>query len=432
MDFAPATASGIAAIFVIFTQLPFAIAITSILVIPIGVLIVYRQITTQKGIRVELNETKANMDGTIVELLGGIETIRALDSVAIESDRIDHHSECLRRKEMNHHKSMAFYDCLKFLNEAIFSVVVIAVSVILASQGTISIGSILTTYLCFTQLTGPLRELHRILDEFSECMVLSRDYFSLLNIPVDFSYEMKRNENINLANGEIQIRNMNFSYPEKPEECVITNMNLTIPKGQFLGIAGPSGCGKSSLIKILAKLEPANGDVTIAGYSLREICREDLSDSIAYVPQTPFLIAGTIYHNICYGLKRETTLEEVKEAARRACIAETIESLPGKYDFLLSEGGKNLSGGQRQRIAIARIFLRNPKILILDEATSALDNNSEKYIQSEIEKLKEETGTTILSIAHRLTTLRNCDRIIVMEKGVIVQSGTYESLFNQG
>lgn len=103
---------------------------------------------------------------------------------------------------MNHHKAMAFYDCLKFLNEAIFSVVVIAVSVILAFQGTISIGSILTTYLCFTQLTGPLRELHRILDEFSECMVLSRDYFSLLNIPVDFSYEMKRNENINLANGE--------------------------------------------------------------------------------------------------------------------------------------------------------------------------------------------------------------------------------------
>ena len=149
---------------------------------------------------------------------------------------------------------------------------------------------------------------------------------------------------------------------------------------------------------------------------------------IALVPQNPFLIAGTIYENICYGLDREISLLEVEEAARKAYIYEFIESLPDKFETAVSEGGNNLSGGQKQRIAIARIFLRKPEILILDEATSALDNTSEKHIQMEIERMKEEQNMTIISIAHRLTTLKNCDRIIVLHKGNIEQTGRYDDL----
>jgi len=143
------------------------------------------------------------------------------------------------------------------------------------------------------------------------------------------------------------------------------------------------------------------------------------------------LIAGTIFENICYGLEREVSLEEVEEAAKKAYIFDYINGLPEKFDSVISEGGNNLSGGQRQRIAIARVFLRKPKILILDEATSALDNTSEKYIQREIEKLQEENETTIISIAHRLSTLKNCDRIIVLNKGKIEQSGKYDELIEQ-
>lgn len=157
MDFAPAVTTGIAAVVTIFFQLPPLVACLVVLVIPVGTFIVFRQISTQKGIRVELMDTKAEMDGTMVELLGGIETIRTLDSAGTESERILYRSEGLRKKEMRHHKAMAFYDCLKFVNEAFFSVLVIGISV-------------LTAYLCFTQLTGPLRELHRILDEFSESL----------------------------------------------------------------------------------------------------------------------------------------------------------------------------------------------------------------------------------------------------------------------
>lgn len=189
MDFAPAVASGVAAIAVIFSQLPLPVALAIILVIPVGTFIVLRQITTQKGIRVELMNTRAAMDGTMVELLGGIETIRVLDSAGMEAERIGERSERLRQKEMKHHKAMAFYDCLKFINEAVFNVLVIAVTVLLAARGEISIGTVLTSYLCFTQLTGPLRELHRILDEFSESLVLAEDYFRIAGIPRDFSYQ---------------------------------------------------------------------------------------------------------------------------------------------------------------------------------------------------------------------------------------------------
>lgn len=428
MDFAPAVTTGLAAIVTIFMQLPVAVACLVILVIPVGTFIVFRQISTQKGIRVELMETKAEMDGTMVELLGGIETIRTLDSAQTEGERIRDRSEQLRRKEMRHHKAMAFYDCLKFVNEAVFSVLVIGISVLLASHGVITIGTVLTAYLCFTQLTGPLRELHRILDEFSESIVLAEDYFSMIELPLDFSYEPLPAPADKITGNQVQLHDVRFSYPEKPAQDILHGIDLNIQPGQFIGIAGPSGCGKSTLIKIIDKLEQARGEVRLGGADLNRLSRQALAEQVALVPQTPFLIADTVFHNISYGMKRAVTLDEVREAARRANIAADIEQLPGGYDFVLSEGGANLSGGQRQRIALARLFLKKPKILILDEATSALDNTSEKHIQHEIEQMKTDCGTTVISIAHRLSTLQNCDEILVMDHGQIVQRGTFREL----
>ena len=418
MDFAPAVTTGLAAVVTIFTQLPVSVACLVVLVIPVGTFIVLRQIGTQKGIRVELMDTKADMDGAMVELLGGIETIR-----------IEARSEQLRKKEMRHHRAMAFYDCLKFVNEAFFSVLVIGLSVLLASRGAITVGTVLTAYLCFTQLTGPLRELHRILDEFSECVVLANDYFQLSDLPLDFSYQDEGASKARTPrDNSVTLKDVRFAYPEKPEQLILNDIVLAIPPGKFIGIAGPSGCGKSSLIKVIDKLEEAQGEVLLGGVPLDSLSRTVLAENVALVPQTPFLIADTVYHNICYGMKREVSPEEVREAARKANIAADIEQLEGGYQFVLAEGGTNLSGGQRQRIALARIFLKKPRILILDEATSALDNTSEKRIQAEIEKMKEECGTTVLSIAHRLSTLQNCDEIIVMDKGCIVQRGTYREL----
>ena len=433
MDFAPAIFNSIAAIITIFITLPITLALPMMLVIPIGVFIVLKQIKSQKGIRVELLNSKSEMDGTIVELINGIEVIRICDSLDFETNRFDNKSEFLRAKEMKHHKAMALYDCLKFINQAVFTVLVIGMSTYLATKDIISVGSVLTAYLCFNQLLKPLEELHRIFDEVSECTVLATDFFNMTEIENDFSYlpieskleDKKTDEMINMEN-------VDFYYPESEDKIILDNFNINIDKGTYIGIAGPSGCGKSSLIKSICKLEKANGTILIDDVNLNNLTRKDISKIIALVPQSPFLIAGSIYDNITYGIDREVSMDEVEEASKRAFILDYINGLPDKFETMVSEGGNNLSGGQRQRIAIARIFLRKPKILILDEATSALDNTSEKHIQEEIEKMKSENNTTIIAIAHRLTTLKNCDRIIVLNKGHIEEEGKFDELIEKG
>lgn len=432
MDFAPAIFNAIAAIITIFLTLPITLAMPMLLVIPIGVFIVLKQIKSQKGIRVELLESKSGMDGTIVELINGIEVIRICDSLDFETKRFDDKGEFLRAKEMKHHKAMAMYDCLKFINQAVFTVLVIGISTYLATKNIISVGAVLTAYLCFNQLLRPLEELHRIFDEVSECTVLATDFFKMVEIENDFSYLPIQTKSENKSTNEIiNMENITFYYSENEDKIILDNFNIDIEKGMYLGIAGPSGCGKSSLIKSICKLEKADGTIIVDDKNIDNLTRKELSKLIALVPQSPFLIAGTIFENITYGIDREVSIDEVEEAAKRAYIYDYINGLPDKFDSLVSEGGNNLSGGQRQRIAIARIFLRKPKILILDEATSALDNTSEKYIQAEIEKMKQENNTTIIAIAHRLTTLKNCDRIIVLNKGKIEEDGKFDDLIEK-
>lgn len=428
MDFAPAVFNGVAAIIVIFSQLPAQLAFLMLLVIPIGTLIVMRQISTQRGIRVQLMEEKSTMDGAVVELVNGIEVIRVTDNVNTEVNRFGNQSENLRGKEMHHHKSMAFYDCLKFVNEAIFTVLIIGVSTYLAGKGDISVGAVLTSYLCFTQLTTPLRELHRILDELSESSVLAKAYFEILDLPQDFSYNLsKAPERLLSSDSLIKIKDLNFLYDE--DKIILNGLDLEIRENEFIGLVGPSGCGKSSLIKVLLRLEDyQEGNIVVDGSDLRDLSRAEISNLMALVPQTPFLVAASIRENICYGMHRKVSEEEIYEAARRANISDFIEQLPDGYDTILAESGNNLSGGQRQRIAIARVFLRKPKILILDEATSALDNTSERFIQNEIEKMQKENHTTVISIAHRLSTLKNTDEIIVLDHGTIVQRGKFDEL----
>ena len=191
MDFAPAIFNSIAAIVVIFTTLPVKLAVLMLLVVPIGIAIVFRQIHTQKGIRVELLESKAQMDGAIVELLNGIEVIRITDSNALEEKRFTDKSEYLRSKEMRHHLQMAKYDCLKFINEIFFTVLMIGISAWLAAQGKISVGAVLTSYLCFSQLIRPLEELHRILDELSESLILAEDFFKMADIRCTLSEKLR-------------------------------------------------------------------------------------------------------------------------------------------------------------------------------------------------------------------------------------------------
>ena len=227
---------------------------------------------------------------------------------------------------------------------------------------------------------------------------------------------------------DINFENVDFKYRDNPEK-ILKNINLTIKKGETVAFVGNSGGGKSTLVNLIPRFfDVSNGSIKIDGTDIRNYDIKSLRKAIGIVPQETFLFAGTILSNIRYG-RQNATREEIVEAAMQANAHEFIESLPDGYDTEIGERGVKLSGGQKQRIAIARAILENPQILILDEATSALDNESEKLVQDALEKLMK--GKTTFVIAHRLTTIENSNKIVVIQKGEIKEIGNHNELLSK-
>ncbi|TPP59637.1 ATP binding cassette subfamily B MDR TAP [Fasciola gigantica] len=226
--------------------------------------------------------------------------------------------------------------------------------------------------------------------------------------------------------GNIQFENVSFVYPTRPEVKILQNFNLTLKSGQTVALVGPSGSGKSTIIHMLQRFyDPEVGNILIEGENIRELNLKTYRAQIGCVQQEPILFEGTIAENIRMG-KLDATEEEIKEAAKEANAHEFISKLPDGYNTLVAERGGGMSGGQKQRIAIARALIRKPKLLLLDEATSALDTRSEREVQEALERASE--GRTVVVVAHRLTTVRNADLIMVLEKGYIRESGTHDQL----
>jgi ATP-binding cassette subfamily B protein len=224
--------------------------------------------------------------------------------------------------------------------------------------------------------------------------------------------------------GDIEYKNVEFGYAA--ERSILKGLDLTIRAGETIAFVGPSGAGKTTICSLLPRFYEVNGGaITIDGIDIRDMTLRSLRSQIGIVQQDVFLFAGTIRENIAYG-RLEATESEILEAARRARLDEVIASLPAGLNTIIGERGVKLSGGQKQRLAIARIFLKNPPILILDEATSALDTETERAIQQALAELSK--GRTTLVIAHRLATIVNADRIAVIDRGVIVEQGDHKEL----
>ena len=430
LDFFPVFFTAIAAIFIALYQKP-VLATVMILVVPAGLYIIIKQISSQKGIRVALLRGKEKIDGAVVEMLGGIETVRVLNTAGQEVEKVEEIAEELRKKEMRHHIFMALFDAGKYLNEGFFYILVISLSIVFSAQGIITKGDILVYSILFLSITAPLREIHRILDEAHESTIRVNDLYDLLDQPSDISFAPGAHASekpVLDADAIINVSDLDFSYQSEEETGVLHDIRFSIRKGEKIGIAGASGCGKSTLVKILLRLVHGySGAIEIFGRDLKTVTRGEIAEKIAYIPQKTYIFSGTIADNIVYGSSRKNISEaEIGAAARVANLSDEIKNSLGGLSGKVLENGNNLSGGQRQRLAIARLALRSPEILIFDEATSALDNSNEVTIQKNIEKLFSEK--TMLTIAHRLTTLKNCDRIFVFEKGRIVQEGTYDAL----
>lgn len=314
----------------------------------------------------------------------------------------------------------------------IFQVVFIALisfaSIYIWTTGALSVGDIVLILTLTISLSYRVEELGRALSDFGERY--GEIQSSLDDILITYSVQdAPKARALVVTEGAIEFKNASFVYVDG-KRSVLNDFSLTIPAGQKVGLVGKSGAGKSTLLKLLLRqYDVASGEIVIDGKNIAQVTQESLRAAIATVPQEPLLFHRTIKENIAYG-KPDATQKEIEKAATLAYAHDFIEKLPHKYDTLVGERGVKLSGGERQRVALARALLKDAKILILDEATSSLDSESEAAIQEALHALME--GKTVIAIAHRLSTLKEMDRIVVLQEGKIIEDGSHVELLKKG
>lgn len=296
----------------------------------------------------------------------------------------------------------------------------------LLSKGELVAGDLFSFVIYSAFVGGTIGGLASVYTSIQKFIGATEDLFAIFNEPEEDIQDISVLDEGDKLHGEISFKNLTFAYPSRPKENVLKNIDVRIPANQMVALVGASGAGKSTIASLLLRLhDPISGAILFDQKDSREYSLSALRSQIALVPQDIFLFGGTIRENIAYG-KTGATDEEITEAAQKANAMEFISRFPEKLETIVGERGTQLSGGQRQRIAIARAVLKNPKILILDEATSSLDSESERLVQDALEKLM--TGRTSVVIAHRLSTVRKADQILVLDMGKLVEKGTHVEL----
>jgi ATP-binding cassette subfamily B multidrug efflux pump len=296
----------------------------------------------------------------------------------------------------------------------------------MVGQGSVTTGTVVLILTILTRVGYAFTHIGNMLNGFIRLYGESEEGLNSILIDHEIVDEPHAKDLVNV-HGTITFANTTFAYDQ---QIIFNNLNLDIKPGERIGLVGPSGAGKSTLVSLLLRQHDlTSGAILIDNQNIAEVTQDSLRSNIALVPQEPMLFHRTIKENIMYG-KPDATHEEMVQAADRAQAREFIEALPEQYDTLVGERGVKLSGGQKQRVAIARAMLKEAPILVLDEATSALDSESEVAIQKALESLME--NKTVIAVAHRLSTLRKMDRILVIDQGKIVEDGTHDSLANAG
>ena len=381
------------------------------------------QITEWRNVfRERMNRADNDVSTKMIDSLLNFETVKYFNNEQYEYHRLD---ESLRDYELAANQSR---HSLSLLNVAQTFIIMLGITIMLVmsaygiKNGDIDVGGFVVINAYMLQLYQPLNFLGSVYREIRQALTDMENMFSLLEVSTvskDSHEDMPKNNNAN-----IRFDKVSFDYDIR--RTIIKDISFTVPNGKKVAIVGPTGAGKSTISRLLFKFYDAKtGGIYINNININKVSQESLRQIIGVVPQDTVLFNDTIYYNIAYG-KIEATKEEVISAAKNADIHNFISALPDGYETIVGERGLKLSGGEKQRVAIARTILKNPKIFFFDEATSALDSSTEKEIQKNLENVSKDKTTLI--IAHRLSTAANADNIIVLDKGVITEQGTHESL----
>lgn len=387
------------------------------------------QIRTEKHVRIQLNEKKAIMGGNVTDILLNMSYIRASGMKEREAGRLLYDAEQLRYNEFKHHKIMMVFHGLRDLLDGMGLTSVVVVAVYLAQQGRITSGGILTLALLYMQMSRPLDQMHKLIDGTHEAviMIASLDMVRAMEIDPGLNGKLVPSRNFSDSEAAISIKNLGVAYGEA---TIVKDFSLELNPGEVWGVAGPTGAGKTTVMKTLLGLIPDyKGKVHLLGNEVLYTDKQLLSKEVAYAQQEPYIRTGTLRENL---LIANTSLSKSKDeedamhkALEMACLSNP-KLWPDGLDTKIHENGRNLSGGEKQRLSLARIFLQNPSIIVLDEATSSLDNQTEVQVMENFRDFSQDK--TVFMIAHRLSTLKWADRVIVMEGGKIVQSSTFQQL----
>ena len=403
------------------------LALVAFIVLPFMLVFAY-QLNRKMRRAFKQNRVKiAEINGQIEDNLSGIRVVKSFANEEIENQKFKVGNDgFLSAKKNSYHYMGSFHAGLGAFTTLIQVNVILAGAYMIA-RGTVNVSDLVTFLLYISVFTEPVRTLIDFTEQFQNGYTGFERFQEIMAIQPD----IKDRENaveLKDVRGDISFENVSFQYEENTEK-VLNHIDLNVPAGSYMALVGSSGAGKSTLCSLIPRFyDVTGGSVKIDGKDIRDLTLKSLRNHIGIVQQDVYLFVGTVYDNIRYG-RPDATREEVIEAAKNANAHDFIMSLPNGYETDIGQRGIKLSGGQKQRLSIARVFLKNPPILIFDEATSALDNESEKVVQDSLEKLAKNRTTFV--IAHRLSTIKNAEKILVLTDEGIEEEGTHEELLAQ-
>ena len=420
IDILPLFASAILALVLMFKANVY-VGLTAMFIVPIYFIITFQQAKKLKGWRQKNKQYRESKSHGVMTILESINVIKSFNREQIEGQKQLNLQNQITDNQLVTRKTAFFFEALKSFVEQVGVVLIIILTAYLVLDGQMTIGDIMYHIMLFSNVSAPIRQLHRIYDELNDALIYSEGYFEIIH--ADHEIEPSGNYKPEKVKGTFTIEHVDFTYPNGTK--ALHDINMTIESGKITALVGLSGAGKSTIVNLLDKFyEPQTGRILLDGVDLRDYDTQYLRENIGLVLQKNHIFDGTIEENIRYG-KSDATQEEVIEAAKKAYIYDQIMQLPQGF----ASKATQLSGGQQQRIAIARMFIKNPPIIFLDEPTASLDAIATEQIKNSIDAIKKDR--TVIIISHSLSQIIDSEAIYSLENGRVMEHGTHKECYDK-